>query len=131
MIPNVLDKVSLLQDLDEEALVFIADRLQEVAVPIGGHVVKAGDYAYHFFVIFEGTAVVSQVGEMVATLRPGDVFGEMALLEDLRRSADVVATAPMRLGSLMAWDFREAALRFPDFTRRVDELVIDRSTGRD
>jgi CRP-like cAMP-binding protein len=70
--------------------------------------------------ILDGTAVVSQAGDLVATLKPGDVFGEMARLEDLRRNADVVATAPMRLGVLMAWDFREVALRFPEFQRRVD-----------
>jgi len=132
IIPGVrLDSISLLQGLDDEAIAFISDRLQEVSVPIGGHIVKAGDYAYHFFIILDGTAVVSQAGDLVATLKPGDVFGEMALLEDLRRNADVVATAPMRLGALMAWDFREVALRFPEFQRRVDEMVIRRSAGLD
>lgn len=129
MIPQMqLGSIPLMNGLDQEALTFISERLQGVSVPIGGHIVKAGDYAYHFFVIFEGAAVVSQDGETVASLRPGDVFGEMALFEDLRRNADVVATTPMRLGALMAWDFREAAQRFPDFKRRVDELVINRST---
>lgn len=133
MIPgmNRLDSVSLMAGLDGEALGFIEVRLQEVSVPVGGHIVKAGDYAHRFFVIFEGTAVVSQGGAVVATLQPGDVFGEMALTEDLRRNADVVATAPMRLGALMAWDFREVALRFPEFQRRVDEMVIRRSAGLD
>jgi CRP-like cAMP-binding protein len=55
----------------------------------------------------------------------------MALLQDLRRNADVVAVAPMRLAALMSWDFRETALRFPDFQRRVDEVVIRRSAGSD
>ena len=125
-----LDSIPLLQGLDDEVHEFIADRLQEVSVPIGGHVVKAGDYAYHFFMILEGTAVVSQAGGLVATLKPGDVFGEMALLEDVRRNADVVAVSPMRLGALMAWDFREAALRFPDFQRTVEETMIRRSSGQ-
>lgn len=126
-----LDSIPLLQGLDDEAMRFIEVRLQEVSVPLGGHIVKAGDYAYRFFVIFEGTAVVSQGGAVVATLQPGDVFGEMALMEDLRRNADVVATASMRLGALMAWDFRDAAQRFPEFKRRVDEMVIRRSAGLD
>lgn len=124
-----LDSIPLLQGLDDEAIEFIADHVQEVSVPTGGHIVKAGDYAYHFFMILEGTAAVSQTSELVATLGPGDVFGEMALMQDLRRSADVVAVAPMRLAALMSWDFRETALRFPDFQRRVDEVVISRSPG--
>jgi CRP-like cAMP-binding protein len=124
-----LESIPLLQGLSEEVIEFIADHVQEVSVPIGGHIVKAGDYAYHFFMILEGTAAVSLAGELVATLGPGDVFGEMALLQDLRRNADVVAVAPMRLAALMSWDFRETADRFPDFQRRVDRVVITRSTG--
>jgi CRP-like cAMP-binding protein len=124
-----LDSVPLLEGLDKEAIEFIADHLQEVSVPIGGHIVKAGDYAYHFFIILEGSAAVSQAGELVAALGPGDVFGEMALLQDLRRNADVVAVTPMQIAALMSWDFRELALRFPDFQRRVDEVVIRRSAG--
>jgi CRP-like cAMP-binding protein len=122
-----LESIGLLKGLDPELFTFIADRIQVVTVPVGGHIVKAGDYAYRFFAIFEGTATVQQDGTPVATLQPGDVFGEMALLEDLRRNADVIATSPMRLGALMAWDFREAAMRFPGFQQRVDELVVSRS----
>ena len=124
-----LDSIPLLRGLDQGAIEFIAGHVQEVSVPTGGHIVKAGDYAYHFFMILEGTAAVMQASELVATLGPGDVFGEMALMQDLRRSADVVAVAPMRLAALMSWDFRETALRFPDFQRRVDEVVISRSPG--
>ena len=124
-----LESIPLLQGLNGETIEFIADHMQEVSVPIGGHIVKACDYAYHFYMILEGTAAVSQAGELVATLAPGDVFGEMALLRDLRRNADVVAVAPLRLAALMSWDFREMADRFPDFQRRVDEVVITRSAG--
>ncbi len=128
IIPKMrLDSIPLLQGLDPKVREFLADRIQEVSVPIGGHIVKAGDYAYHFFMILEGTAAVSQEGDLVATLGPGDVFGEMALLQDLRRNADVVAVAPMRLAALMSWDFRETAERFPEFQRRVDDVVIRRS----
>ena len=126
---NRLDSINFLKDLDEEALVFIDDRLQEVTVPIGGHVVKAGDHAYRFFVIFEGTAIVSQDGQVMATLGAGDVFGEMALLEDLRRNADVVAATDMRLGVLRSWDFREAARTYSSFQNRIDDLGVKRSVG--
>ncbi|HUO46949.1 MAG TPA: cyclic nucleotide-binding domain-containing protein [Acidimicrobiia bacterium] len=124
---NRLDSINFLRDLDPEALTFIDDRLQEVTVPVGGHIVKAGDHAYRFFVIFEGTAIVSQDGQVIASLGPGEVFGEMALLEDLRRNADVVAATNMRLGVLMSWDFREAAQTYPSFESRIDELVVRRS----
>jgi CRP-like cAMP-binding protein len=124
-----LNSINILRDLDPEILDFLDDRLQEVTVPVGGHMVKAGDHAYRFFVIFEGSAVVSRDGAVLTSLGPGDVFGEMALLEDLHRNADVVAVTPMKLGAIMAWDFREAAHRFPAFEQKIDQVIIDRTAG--
>jgi CRP-like cAMP-binding protein len=124
---NELDAVGLLADLDEEARAFLADKMFEVTVPIGTHLVKAGDYAYKLFAIFDGTAAVSREGNFVDTLSPGEVFGEMALIDDIRRNADVVAVSPMRLGVLMSWDFREALDRFPEFNRRIADLIARRS----
>lgn len=121
-----LSSISILKDLDPEILGYLDDRLQEVTVPVGGHMVKAGDHAYRFFVIFEGSAVVSRHGRVIVSLGPGDVFGEMALLEDLHRNADVVAVTPMKLGAIMAWDFREAAHRFPAFEQKIDQLIVGR-----
>jgi CRP-like cAMP-binding protein len=71
--------------------------------------------------------VVKVGGETVATLGPGQVFGEMALAEDLRRNADVTATELTVMASLMAWDFREALNRYPEFAERVEQLVVSRS----
>ncbi|HKX75644.1 MAG TPA: cyclic nucleotide-binding domain-containing protein [Acidimicrobiia bacterium] len=124
-----LGSINVLRNLDPEILDFLDDRLQEVTVPVGGHMVKAGDHAYRFFVILEGSAVVSREGMVITSLGAGDVFGEMALLEDLHRNADVVAVTPMKLGAIMAWDFREAVDRFPDFERTIDQVIRDRSPG--
>jgi CRP-like cAMP-binding protein len=112
--------------MDEEPLAFLADRMQEVSVPLGGHIVKAGDYAYKFFVIVDGSVAVTRDGAVIAGLKRGDVFGEMALIEDARRNADVVATALTRLGVLMSWDFREALERFPDLRKRIDDVTASR-----
>ena len=121
-----LRAVPLLSSMDEEALAFFADRMQEVLVPLGGHIVKAGDYAYKFFVIVDGSVAVTRDGAVIAGLKRGDVFGEMALIEDARRNADVVATTLTRLGVLMSWDFREALQRFPDLRKRIDDVTASR-----
>ena len=119
--------IALFAGLEPGALEFIVEKMQEVSVPTGGHIVKAGDFAYRFFAIMEGSAAVSRDGAAVAGLNKGDVFGEMALVADTRRNADVVATSPMRLMALMSWDFREALSRFPEFQRRVEELMAERA----
>jgi CRP/FNR family cyclic AMP-dependent transcriptional regulator len=117
----------LLAGLEAETIDFMVDRMQEVTVPIGGHIVKQGDFAYRFFVILEGSAIVSRGGRTVAGLEAGDVFGEMALIDDARRSADVVAVTPMRLLALMSWDFRDVLARFPKFRDTIKSVVAKRS----
>ena len=54
------------------------------------------------------------------------IFGEMALVRDTRRNADVVAATPMKLLALMSWDFREALDKFPEFRRRVEAVMAER-----
>ena len=123
---GVLRDLPLFDGLEPGALEFMAEKMQEVSVPIGGHIVKAGDFAYRFFVILAGSAAVSRDGSAVAGLAKGDIFGEMALVDDTPRNADVVATTPMTLLALMAWDFRDALARFPEFKQRVERVMAER-----
>jgi CRP-like cAMP-binding protein len=117
----------LLVGLEDEAIDFMVERMQEVTVPIGGHIVKQGDFAYRFFMILEGSATVSRSGRALAILGAGDVFGEMALIEDTHRTADVVAVTPLRLLALMSWDFRDALTRFPKFREKIKSVAAKRS----
>jgi Cyclic nucleotide-binding domain len=110
---EAIRSLPLLAGLEAETIDFMVERMQEVTVPIRGHIVKRGNFTYRLFVILEGSATVSQGGRAVANLEAGDVFGEMALIDDILRNADVVAVTPLRLLALMSWDFREALTRFP------------------
>jgi CRP-like cAMP-binding protein len=123
---GILRDLPIFDGLEPEALEFMGEKMQEVTVPIGGHVVKAGDFAYRFFVILAGSAAVSRDGSSVAGLTKGEIFGEMALVRDTPRNADVVATTPMTLLALMSWDFREALARFPEFRKRVEAVMAER-----
>jgi CRP-like cAMP-binding protein len=124
---EALRSLPLLAGLEAETIGFMVDRMQEVTVPIGGYIVKQGDFAYRFFVILEGRATVRRGGRAIAGLEAGDVFGEMALIGRVRRNADVVAVTPMRLLALMSWDFRDALERFPKFRETIKSVVAKRS----
>lgn len=80
------------EELDE------IDRLaDEVRVPPGRTVLTQGDLGQEFAVIIEGEADIVKDGVPVATLGPGDYFGEVALLESITRTASVVARTELLL----------------------------------
>ena len=106
MDPDRLKAIPVFASLDEKTLRGIATFATESSVPAGEHLVKEGDYAYEFMAIEEGEADVIRGGETVASLRPGDFFGEIAVLEKTLRTASVVATTPMRLVTLSHWDLK-------------------------
>lgn len=106
MDPDRLRAIPVFASLDEETLRGIATFATESSVPAGKHLVKEGDYAYEFMAIEQGEADVMKGGVKVATLRAGDFFGEIAVLEKTLRTASVVATTPMRLVTLSHWDLK-------------------------
>ncbi len=96
----------------------------ETSAAAGQVLMRQGDYSTELIAIEEGSADVVRDGAVVATLAAGDVIGEMGLLERKPRSADVVATAPMRLIKLTHWEIRRMS---QDTVERIKSLVLARS----
>ena len=118
-----LKNISVFSDLSDDALQNIASLAAEVSVPEGKELVREGDYSYDVLAIEEGTARVERAGDTVADLGPGDVIGEMGVLERSQRSATVVATSPMRLVTLTSWDVRRLRKTAPDAVDHLRSLV--------
>ena len=85
-----------------------------------------GDFGHGFFAIEDGTAEVRRDDTLVATLGPGDVFGEIALLASGRRTASVVATTPMRLLTLFKRDVWALEEECPEFAQALRTTVRQR-----
>jgi CRP-like cAMP-binding protein len=66
---------------------------------------------------------VIQAGKKIATLGPGDLIGEMGLLERRPRNADVIASSPMRLIKLTHWEIRRMS---EDTVRRIQATIEER-----
>lgn len=74
------------------------DRLaDEVHVLAGRTVIRQGDLGQEFALIVSGDADIVKDGDTVATLGPGDYFGEVALLDSITRTASVVAKTDLVL----------------------------------
>jgi CRP/FNR family cyclic AMP-dependent transcriptional regulator len=127
MDPDNLRSVPLFASMSEGELRKIATFATEDSAPAGATLMREGDYSNDMVAIQSGTADVVQGGRSVGSLGPGDVFGEMGVLERDLRTASVVASSPMRLIRLTTWDVK----RLPRETRdRLSELVEARRAQR-
>jgi CRP/FNR family transcriptional regulator, cyclic AMP receptor protein len=96
-------------------------------VPESKELVREGDYSYDVLAIEEGTARVERAGETIAELGPGDVVGEMGVLQRSQRNATVVATSPMLLVTLTSWDIRRLQKTAPKAVEHLRQVVAQRS----
>ncbi len=86
-----------------------------------------------FFVIVEGEASVSVDDKVVATIGPGDYFGELAMLSEQARAATVTADTPLRCLVMAFWDFRKFAKANPDVSWKLLQhlaLLLTESRAR-
>ena len=121
-----LAELALFEGLDAEAIRTIAKTAHELSVQDGAELVREGDYSYDLTIIDEGQAEVVHDGQVVATLGPGDVFGESGVLRKDLRNATVRAATPMRLITLTGWDLRRLRGRIPELEKRLKTLAEER-----
>jgi pyruvate,water dikinase len=101
-----IQRVKLFADLDRRQAEQIARLLKLRAFSIGETVIMEGSGGAAFFIIDSGEATVSSKGVQLATLVPGDYFGEIALIDGGPRSATVTAATDLVCYGLTFWEFR-------------------------
>lgn len=121
-----LKSIDVFADLGDEAMHTLATFASEVSVPAGKELVREGDYSYDLLAIEEGTAKVERAGEHLADLGPGDVIGEMGVLERAQRTATVTATSAMVLVTMDRWDVKRLAKKSPQVVDQLKELIAAR-----
>ena len=104
----------------------LASRADELEVSPGKMLCSKGETAHQFFVIEDGTAKVVRDGQYLDELGPGDFFGEMGLLDNAPRNADVVAKTPLRHMVLSGRALRDLEREAPGFARRLSRSVEQR-----
>jgi CRP/FNR family transcriptional regulator, cyclic AMP receptor protein len=105
----------------------LADLADELTLAPGEEIVHQGDLGHEFVMIEEGDADVVQDGARINVVGPGDIVGELAVLDDgAPRSASVVATTPLRAIVLTARFMREMHDRMPAAGQRIDTIATQR-----
>ena len=123
--------VSLFSPLDRKDLDRIAGLARQYSFRPGDLIIREGDADYRLFIIVSGEVkVVKSVGvkknRPIRTLGPGSYFGEMALVDNLARSASVIAVTDTELLSLSQRRLRQEIQRQPSIAFELLQLLSRR-----
>ena len=123
---DLIRGISIFASLDDRSVERLAGEFSERTFEPGQVIATEGESGQNFFIVGEGEAKVTVGGEEVLTLRTGDSFGEIALVDKSARTATVTATTPMRCYALPVWSFRPFAQEHPDVSWALLELLAER-----
>jgi CRP/FNR family cyclic AMP-dependent transcriptional regulator len=121
-----LKTVPLFASLNEGELRELASWFDVQACSEGVCLTGEGAGGYSFYVLVDGSAAVTAEGEELATLGPGDFFGEIAILGGGRRSATVTTTSATKLLVMFGTEFRQLQQAQPSIAARIEEAMQQR-----
>ena len=121
-----LERVPLFAGLSHRDREKIARWSDSIDLPAGKHLLDQGRLPHEFFVIVDGEVEVLHDGQRLATLGPGEFFGEIALIEHGRRTASVVTTTPTTLAVMSPASFAAMRREMPEVALRIDDAIRER-----
>lgn len=110
------------------------EKLAKLGEPVdaepGAVLMDQGDVGTECFLVIEGEAGVTSGGQHVATIGPGSVVGEMALVGHKPRNASVIAQTPMRLLSFNIAHFKRLLEDMPVARDYIYRLLEERGSAK-
>ncbi len=103
---ELIQRVPLFSDLDKKDLEQLAGSMKERIFDEGDTITREGQSGVGFFIIEDGEASVSVGGEERRTLKAGDSFGEIALIDDSARTSTITANSRLKTYGITSWEFR-------------------------
>jgi CRP/FNR family transcriptional regulator, cyclic AMP receptor protein len=114
-----LERVPIFEDCSLKQLRSIADISKIVEVPERTVLCRSGEPGEEFFILIDGTAHVTVSPKKRASIRPGEFFGEMSLLDGEPRSATVKAKTDLRVLVIERLHFWKLLREVPELTERM------------
>jgi len=125
MYEDILKHIDLFSGLEKKDLQVLAASCQERKYSAGTTLLKQGDTGVGLYIITSGKVRITQAvhpdkaEEELRIEGSGGVLGEMALLDDLPRSATVTAIEDVTALILPVWDFRATIQSHPDIALKL------------
>ena len=122
---ELLRKVAIFKDLEDGELARISEVCREQSFQPGEYIFREGESGNRLYLIVEGEVRISRVvpgsgEEALAIMKPGAMFGEMAVFDRSERSTDAIANGTVRAITIARSDF-ELLL---DFNRELAYKVL-------
>jgi len=121
-----LGAVSLFKGLSKKELQLVASLVKEQRYPKGTKIVEAGTPGHGLYILKTGGASVLRDGRTVAHLKPGDFFGEVAMLDAGARTATVQADADTVCLTLASWEIKPLLMDHAGITYKMLLEVVRR-----
>jgi cAMP-dependent protein kinase regulator/CRP/FNR family cyclic AMP-dependent transcriptional regulator/cGMP-dependent protein kinase 2 len=125
--------IPLFAELARDQQQRVASVCRTVRLRVGEVIVQEGEFAFDFYALIAGGADVVRAGDRVATLRTGDVFGELGVVgagergrRTRRRSASVVVTAAGEAIAIEGSEFRRLTGDMPALRDAIHALAAER-----
>jgi CRP/FNR family transcriptional regulator, cyclic AMP receptor protein len=134
---TALRTAPLFAALDERQRSRIGDLMTIRRFDAGTTILRQGSSAVALYLLLDGEVTVSREPEeggramTLATLMPGEVFGEMAVLDDDTRCSSITATVPSRCALLSRWELLQELRRHPDLALELIRLLARRIRAMD
>jgi CRP-like cAMP-binding protein len=118
-IDQTLARIPIFSECSNRELKAISKLVTPVEVKAGKVLVQEGEPGREFMIIVEGTASVLRDGQKIATLGPGDFFGELAVLAGVPRTATVTSDSDMVVEALNRREFSSLLDESPALAKQI------------
>jgi CRP-like cAMP-binding protein len=108
----------------------VAARTQWLTATPGEVIIREGDAGDHWYVLESGSVRVTQRGVELRVMGPGEAFGEIALMQDVARTATITALEPCVLLTLGRRDFLTVVTGHAELRESIETTVAERSAPR-
>jgi CRP/FNR family cyclic AMP-dependent transcriptional regulator len=128
---QMLEKTPLWSGLGAKDLKSIVKLSKERKYDAGETIVQKGEGGIGFYLILEGSVEIRSEGSTLSKLGPTQFFGEMSVIDNQARSADVVAVEPTRCLILSAWSFNSLISQNPKIALKMLQELVRRLRSTD
>lgn len=128
---EMLAKTPLWAGLSDKDLKSVVKMSKERKYEPGETIVQKGRSGVGFYLVLEGSVEIKSDGRTLAKLGPGQFFGEMTVIDNQPRSADVVAVEPSKFLVLSAWSFNALLKTNPNISFNLLQEFVRRLRSTD